>query len=721
MKNYLCRKKGRQWFCLIVANFLIIAPMFSVVSPIHAQDEAPLTGKKIVVNPGHGLYWTGSAWTTQRDEVFGVVEDFLTIEFATYLTDLLTTQGATVYVTRELDKNAGTGESGSPKWQEASRYYFKSLGLDESIWNNNSSDDERAQDINSRPLYANSLNADILVGIHTNGGGGTGTETLYDSLKGQPALSKQLADSLHSKVIDFGQKYNSSWRDRGVKPEPNTKGELRLAEMPTALVEIAFHDTQFPDNEALQDRAFQKSIAIAMCNGILEYFGKSGSCEKPILIDQGHNNWYSLDRSDDWSYQGFAEALHSNAMETMTLDNAPVTLEELENYAAYVIPLAMDEPTTAEIEAMQTYVENGGALFIIADWGGVFSDPSQALANVFGISLDANIVVDVNHDIDMHDEYGTCDCWIRYDAANFSSHTIMDGLNSLQTYATTGMLPGTASPLIRTNTDATPADRAIAVALNYGAGRVVIVGDSNYFDDENPNYPIRPIGLAQNRQFAINIVNWITQRAPAQPTAANVAFFDDGSDSTDKWEAGTTWGLEETVLAAAVDASFAEFVWSDSPGTTYENDLDSALTSIDIDLSTFANPLLSFITKFELEARADYGYVEVSVDNGTIWTNVATFTGSSTEWSTEQVGMSKLAGVGQAKLRFRLVTNETVTMDGWYVDNIKVFEGPVVLNNTIFLPAIFQASEGSSRENMSVTSDIRGNNPAYDPFGMNLR
>lgn len=43
--------------------------------------------------------------------------------------------------------------------------------------------------------------------------------------------------------------------------------------MPAALVEVAFHDQEYPDNAALQDDAFKRSVALAICNGVLEYYG----------------------------------------------------------------------------------------------------------------------------------------------------------------------------------------------------------------------------------------------------------------------------------------------------------------------------------------------------------------------------------------------------------------------------------------------------------------
>jgi hypothetical protein len=58
----------------------------------------------------------------------------------------------------------------------------------------------------------------------------------------------------------------------------------------------------------------------------------------------------------------------------------------------------------------------------------------------------------------------------------------------------------------------------IAAALNYGAGRIVIVGDSNYFSDENIPYPGTGLNVGDNKKFAVNIANWLTGKTNTPPS-----------------------------------------------------------------------------------------------------------------------------------------------------------------------------------------------------------
>ncbi|KAA3658925.1 MAG: hypothetical protein DWQ04_23640, partial [Chloroflexi bacterium] len=610
-------------------------------------------------------------------------------------------------------KNAGNGESGYPKWQEAARYYLKSQGVNESIWNSLPSLSDKDNDIRSRPLFANSLDADILVSVHTNGGGGYGPEAWYDPSNGLPVQSLSLANSIYNNVLSFAKEYNPVWDkypDRGVRDTEsynNPLGELSLSDMPAAIIEVAFHDTEYPDNAALQDDAFKRGAALSICNGILEYFEEAGTCEKPLLIDQGHNNWYSLASGDEWSYSGFASALSTDGYDIEETTSFPITYEELSSHAAYIIPLAQISPTSQEIQAMQQYVADGGGLLLIADWGGTFSDPSQSLANVFGVNLDANIVYD-------YDDYvGGQYYWVTYDNGNFSSHTIMSGLNRVQSYASTAMLPGSASPLIVTDYDASPPNRAVAVSLHYGQGRVVILGDSNYHFDENNSYPNTGLNIDDNEQFAINIVDWLVGKSITQAPQANVAFFDDGESGGANWVYDSSWSLVNVDSFNLNQLNNINHAWTDSPIGNYSNNSNVSLTSISIDASTLSNPYLSFLTQYDFEAGNDYGYVEVSKDDGSTWVNVATFTGTNMDWHLEQVGLSNFARTDNLQIRFRLFSNGSIVNDGWYIDNVKIFEVPLNLSQHIYLPMI--GNSVGVTNNWTITR-IERPNDYFDPL-----
>lgn len=241
-----------------------------------APSVQPLHNRRIALSPGHGYYFNGNAFVLQRSYWQGIVEDFVNHDFVTHLQSELLALGADVQPTRNLDRAAGNGESGFPKWQEAARYHVKALGAAESVWNEPNFT-HLEQDIRCRPRYANAIEADILVSIHNNGAGtpgaGTGTETLYDTSNASAAESRRLADLVHGRVISaIRRAYHPTWSDRRVQGFNGSYGENRLATRPSVILEIAFMDRPTPDNAALQDDRFKRLVAAAIRDGIQEYF-----------------------------------------------------------------------------------------------------------------------------------------------------------------------------------------------------------------------------------------------------------------------------------------------------------------------------------------------------------------------------------------------------------------------------------------------------------------
>lgn len=237
---------------------------------------AALAARRIAVSPGHGYYLNGNNYVLQRGYWNGIVEDFVNHDIVTHLATALAGAGADVRPTRNLDRAAGVGETGFPRWQEAARYHVKALGADASVWNEPGFT-HLEQDIRCRPRYANAVNAEVLVSIHNNGAGtpgaGTGTETLYDTNNGFGPESRRLADILHAKVITaIRRDYNPAWVDRRVQGFNGNYGENRLATRPAVLLEIAFMDRPTPDNAALQDDVFKRLVANAIRDGLREYF-----------------------------------------------------------------------------------------------------------------------------------------------------------------------------------------------------------------------------------------------------------------------------------------------------------------------------------------------------------------------------------------------------------------------------------------------------------------
>lgn len=111
------------------------------------RPAGPLSGRRIAVSPGHGLYWTGSGYTTQRSDSFGLIEDYTTSIIAFWHVEpYLRGSGAETIWMRERTRSArpptiiddgdsgysetGTFENGSNPGGYGGDYRFANLDTD---------------------------------------------------------------------------------------------------------------------------------------------------------------------------------------------------------------------------------------------------------------------------------------------------------------------------------------------------------------------------------------------------------------------------------------------------------------------------------------------------------------------------------------------------------------------------------------------------------------
>jgi hypothetical protein len=152
--------------------------------------------------------------------------------------------------------------------------------------------------------------------------------------------------------------------------------------------------------------------------------------------------------------------------------------------------------------------------------------------------------------------------------------------------------------------------------------------------------------------------------------------------NTDGLETGTdgfilqgTWDRTTTL------AKTGSYSLTDSPSGNYlDNQNVSAAVVEPTELTGYTN--LQFDQICITEDDFDFGIVEISTDFGSHWTELVRYdmgdhpgwadgTASAGDWVHETVDLSAYAGK-KVRIRFRLLTDAGVTMDGWYLDNITV-------------------------------------------------
>ena len=172
-------------------------------------------------------------------------------------------------------------KSREPRFEMASKYYASFQGYPGC-----------SNDVVTRPRYAEwelakgnsseKKNA-VYVSIHTNGSGGSGTESYihnYRPVKG----SKSLQHHIHREMIkDIRSQWDSRWPNRGEKAADF--GELRnLRTMPGVLIELGFHDHP-GDARALTTPAFRQLSARSIYKGIVRYFAQKAGV-RPVFLPE---------------------------------------------------------------------------------------------------------------------------------------------------------------------------------------------------------------------------------------------------------------------------------------------------------------------------------------------------------------------------------------------------------------------------------------------------
>ncbi|MBU8791079.1 N-acetylmuramoyl-L-alanine amidase CwlD [Oceanobacillus caeni] len=224
-------KVGFWLLGLALLVFLIQFPMNKSLDV--TKFSLPLSGKTIVLDPGHGGPDGGAVG---KD---GTTEEAITLAVSKKLSTYLKEAGATVYLTREEDKDLASEES---------------KGLSR----------RKAEDIRNRMNFIHNHKADFFLSIHLNALPSTrwrGAQTFYYPGKDE---NKHLAKMIQAEIIRNLENTN---REALAKTEMYL---LKHAEVPGALVEIGFL-SNVDERELLKQEDYQDKMAASIYEGILRY------------------------------------------------------------------------------------------------------------------------------------------------------------------------------------------------------------------------------------------------------------------------------------------------------------------------------------------------------------------------------------------------------------------------------------------------------------------
>ncbi|GAA3445517.1 DUF6421 family protein [Planomonospora venezuelensis] len=252
-----------------------------------------------------------------------------------------------------------------------------------------------------------------------------------------------------------------------------------------------------------------------------------------VLFDEAHNESWTIRREvaeainpghpDDNSYARAAELLRRLGHTVAAHTGGAVTPDVLAGADAFVIAhpsAARWERTTglgspvftgAELDAIEAHVRGGGGLVVLAEceqdkYG---SNLTELLAR-FGVGVEHATVQDPRN---AHNGVAS---WILGVPGGAGEEDLLAGAGRACFYRA-GVLtaPEDATVLFSTSPTADPAGEPLAVAVRHGAGRVVVIADSDLFGDDS---------IADYDHAALwgNLVTWAS-RIPAPDAAEGAA------------------------------------------------------------------------------------------------------------------------------------------------------------------------------------------------------
>jgi N-acetylmuramoyl-L-alanine amidase len=213
--------------------------IFLIRFPIQSSESTwqtwslPLSGKTIVIDPGHGGADGGAVGSDETQE-----KD-ISLIVAKRLQNYLQQSGAVVYLTREKDTDlAAEGTKGLSR--------------------------RKSEDIRKRLAFIHDKDADFFVTVHLNAlpsSRWSGAQTFYYPKFDE---SKHMAKMIQSEIIRNLENSNRS------PLAINGVYLLKHAEIPGALVEIGFLSNQ-RELQLLKREDYQRQMAASIYEGILRY------------------------------------------------------------------------------------------------------------------------------------------------------------------------------------------------------------------------------------------------------------------------------------------------------------------------------------------------------------------------------------------------------------------------------------------------------------------
>lgn len=212
----------------IYVLFLLIISFLSINYIIARNNELPLLGKVIYIDPGHGGLDPGAMYV-------GIKEKDINLKISKKIEETLTSLGAIVYLTRYGDYD---------------------LSVTNTI-------NRKRSDLSRRSKIVNDSDCDLFLSIHLNAedtGLWRGAQVFYNDKNKENKKIAQIFQNQFKKNLNSKRNYKKG----------NDLYLQRRIERPGVLLELGFISNQ-SDRYLLKQDTYQKKIAQVIASSVLEY------------------------------------------------------------------------------------------------------------------------------------------------------------------------------------------------------------------------------------------------------------------------------------------------------------------------------------------------------------------------------------------------------------------------------------------------------------------
>ncbi len=266
--------------------------------------------------------------------------------------------------------------------------------------------------------------------------------------------------------------------------------------------------------------------------------------QRPVVgVDEAHFNFHTV----GGRYKPFADLLRADGYEVLPFTEK-FSKETLAKIKILVISNALGAQamgsaaasnpafTPEECDAVRDWVRDGGSLLLIADHAPMGA-ANQVLADRFAVNMSKGYTGDPNHNVDSTS-------FLLFTSENklLADHPITRGRDSSERLAKiltfTGQSlkgPAESAPILMLSdaavdvtspgqpdsTQASAAGRNQGLAMPFGKGRVVVMGEAGFMSAQIVRRPERPVLLMgmnrpgyDNQQMVLNILHWLSGLLP---------------------------------------------------------------------------------------------------------------------------------------------------------------------------------------------------------------